>query len=65
MEKIVVVAVIEQGVDEKVVSEYLDELEFLALTAGAESVRRFTQKLERANSRTYVGSGKLEEIKEY
>ena len=65
MEKIVVVAVIEQGVDEKVVSEYLDELEFLALTAGAESVRRFTQKLDRANSRTYVGSGKLEEIKEY
>lgn len=42
--------------------EYLDELEFLARTAGIESVKRFTQKLPTPNSRTYVGPGKLEEI---
>lgn len=45
--------------------EYLDELEFLAETAGATVVKRYTQKLPSANSVTYVGKGKLEEIKEY
>lgn len=64
-ERIVVVSVIPQGVDERRVKENLDELEFLALTAGAKSEKGFTQKLERANSRTYVGTGKLEEIKSY
>ena len=64
-ERIVVVSVIPQGTDERRVKENLDELEFLALTAGAKSEKRFTQKMERANSRTYVGSGKLEEIKNY
>ncbi len=64
-ERIVVVSVIPQGIDERRVKENLDELEFLALTAGAKSEKRFTQKLERANSRTYVGTGKLEEIKSY
>lgn len=65
MEKTVSVAVIEQGSDERKAADYLDELEFLALTAGVQSVKRFTQKMERANSRTYTGSGKLAEIKEY
>ena len=46
-------------------NEYLDELAFLAETAGAEVVKRFTQKLDAAHSVTYVGKGKLEEIKEY
>ena len=64
-ERIVVVSVIPQGTDERRIKENLDELEFLALTAGARSEKRFTQKMERANSRTYVGSGKLEEIKNY
>ena len=64
-ERIAVVSVIPQGTDERRVKENLDELEFLALTAGAKSEKRFTQKLERANSRTYVGAGKLEEIKTY
>ncbi len=45
--------------------EYLDELAFLAETAGAEPVTRFTQKLDYPNPRTYVGTGKLEEIREY
>lgn len=45
--------------------EYLDELAFLAETAGARTLRKFTQKLDRPNSRTFVGEGKLEEIKFY
>ncbi|HIZ88162.1 MAG TPA: GTPase HflX [Candidatus Coprenecus pullistercoris] len=65
MERAVVVSVIPQGTDERRVKENLDELEFLALTAGAKSEKRFTQRLERANSRTYVGSGKLDEIKAF
>ncbi|MBR2947720.1 MAG: GTPase HflX [Bacteroidales bacterium] len=65
MERTIVVSVIEQGTDERTVNEYLDELEFLALTAGVQSIKRFTQKLERSNSRTYVGTGKLEEIKQF
>ena len=64
-ERIVTISVIPQGTDERRIKENLDELEFLALTAGARSEKRFTQKMERANSRTYVGSGKLEEIKAY
>ncbi len=59
------VSVIPQGTDEERVKENLDELEFLAETAGAQSIKRFTQKVDKANSRTYVGTGKLEEIKAY
>lgn len=51
--------------DQERVTEYLDELEFLALTAGAETVRRFTQKLDHADPRTFVGKGRLEEIREF
>ena len=51
--------------DERKTNEYLDELAFLAETAGAEVVKRFTQKLDQANSVTYVGKGKLDEIKQY
>lgn len=65
LETAVVVSVIPQGADDRRIKENLDELEFLALTAGAKSVKRFTQKLERPNSRTYVGTGKIEEIKQY
>ena len=46
-------------------AEYLDELAFLADTAGAEAVKRFTQRMEYPNPRTYVGKGKLQEMKEY
>lgn len=65
MERAVVVSVIPQGTDEERVKENLDELEFLAETAGTQSIKRFTQKVDKANSRTYVGTGKLEEIKAY
>lgn len=47
------------------VNEYLDELAFLAETAGAETIKRFTQKLPHPDSKTFVGKGKLEEIKQY
>lgn len=51
--------------NEQKVNEYLDELAFLADTAGVEAVKRFTQKLDSPNSVTFVGTGKLQEIKEY
>ena len=51
--------------DEAKVTEYLDELAFLADTAGAETVARFTQRLDYPNPRTFVGKGKLEEIKQF
>lgn len=50
---------------EQQVQEYLDELAFLAETAGAVTVKRFMQKLSHADSKTYIGKGKLEEIKQY
>lgn len=65
MEKAVIIGVITKEVDENTTNEYLDELDFLAQTAGAETVKRFTQRLDKANPATYVGSGKIIEIKEY
>ena len=65
VETAILVGLITQTQDERKTNEYLDELEFLAETAGATVVKRFTQKLPAANSVTYVGKGKLEEIKEY
>ena len=65
VETAILVGLITQTQDERKTKEYLDELEFLAQTAGAEVVRRFTQKLPSAHSVTYVGKGKLEEIRDY
>ncbi len=64
-ETAVLVGLITPQQDENKTTEYLDELEFLADTAGARVVKRFTQKVNTPNSATYVGKGKLEEIKEY
>ncbi len=64
-EDCVLVGVISQQVSEETAIEYLDELEFLALTAGAITKNRFLQKLPLPNPKTFVGSGKLEEIKKY
>lgn len=64
-ERTVLVGLITQRQNEAKVGEYLDELEFLADTAGAEVVCRFTQKLEYPNPRTFVGQGKLAELREY
>ena len=65
LEKVILVAVRTPNLPESLVNEHLDELSFLAETAGAEVVRRFTQSLTMADKRTYVGSGKLQEILEY
>lgn len=65
IEKAVLVAVIRSNQSEEQVNEYLDELEFLALTAGATTHKRYVQKLGNPDKRTYVGSGKLEEIRLY
>ncbi|NDV59282.1 GTPase HflX [Bacteroides sp. 519] len=64
-ETAVLVALITQNQDERKTNEYLDELAFLAETAGAEVVKKFTQRLDMAHSVTYVGKGKLQEIKNY
>ncbi|HYJ63033.1 MAG TPA: GTPase HflX [Parafilimonas sp.] len=64
-EKALLVGVINQTQSEQEIQENLDELAFLAETAGAVAIKRFIQKLPHADSRTYVGKGKLEEIKNY
>jgi GTPase len=64
-ENAVLVGLVHKEQTEQQVNEYLDELAFLAETAGAHSVKRFTQKLQHPDSRTFVGKGKLEEIKQY
>lgn len=64
-EKAVLVGLIQKEQKEHEVKEYLDELAFLAETAGAIAVKRFVQKLPHPDSRTFVGKGKLEEIKKY
>ena len=64
-ETAVLVGLITQTQDERKTNEYLDELEFLAHTAGAVTVKRFTQKVNGPNSVTYVGKGKLDEIRQY
>ena len=58
-EKAIFVGVIKQNDDERQVLEYLDELEFLAETAGAEGKKRFIQKVDKPDTRTYIRSGKL------
>ena len=65
VETAILVGLVTQTQDERKTMEYLDELEFLAETAGATVVKRYTQKLPSANSVTYVGKEKLEEIKEF
>jgi GTPase len=64
-EKAVLVGVVTKEQTEEKVQEYLDELAFLAETAGAVTLKRFTQKLSHPDSKTFVGKGKLEEIKTY
>lgn len=64
-EKAVLIAVVSQYQDEEKTNEYLDELEFLTLTAGGVTVKRYTQKLERPNPKTFIGAGKLEDISAY
>ena len=64
-ERAVLVALITKTQDERKTKEYLDELEFLAETAGATTAKRFTPRLDGPSSVTYVGKGKIEEIRDY
>ena len=64
-ETAILVGIITQDQDERKTQEYLDELEFLADTAGVRVMRRFTQKIPQALAATYVGKGKLEEMRDY
>ncbi|MBM3416552.1 MAG: GTPase HflX [Bacteroidetes bacterium] len=64
-ERAVLVGLVHKDQTEQQLQEYLDELAFLAETAGARAVKRFTQKLPHPDSRTFIGKGKLEEIKQY
>ena len=65
IETAVLIGLITPTQDEEKSKEYLDELAFLTLTAGGEAVKRFTQKLEYPNPRTFLGAGKLEQVKNY
>ncbi|MEM6963689.1 MAG: GTPase HflX [Bacteroidota bacterium] len=59
------IGLIQQGQTEDQVTEYLDELQFLALTAGAKAKKRFVQKLQHPDRRTFVGSGKIQEVADH
>jgi GTP-binding protein HflX len=62
LERAILIGILYPGQEEREADEYLDELAFLTETAGADPVRRFIQRLDMANPRTFVGSGKIEEI---
>lgn len=64
-ERTVIVGIITQNQNEEKLTEYLDELEFLTFTAGGEVIKRFSQKLERPNPKTFLGTGKMDEISVY
>ncbi len=64
-EKVVLIGLITQHQDERKSEEYLDELEFLTLTSGGVAVKRFVQKLTQPHPKTFLGSGKLNEVKTY
>lgn len=64
-EKTVLIGLITQFQDEEKATEYLDELEFLAYTAGGEVLKRFTQKMDIPNPKTFIGTGKMEEVRAY
>ncbi len=65
LEKTVLVGVITKSQNDNQSKEYLDELEFLTYTAGGEVLKRFTQKMEMPNTKTFIGSGKIQELQEY
>ena len=64
-EKTVIVGIITQNQSEEKLKEYLDELDFLTFTAGGEVVKRFSQKMDKPNPKTFLGTGKMEEINVY
>ena len=62
LEKAVLIGIVTKDQDEVKSKEYLDELEFLTFTAGGEVVKRFTQKMEMPNPKTFLGTGKIEDV---
>lgn len=64
-ERTIIVGIVTQNQSEEKLNEYLDELEFLTYTAGGEVIKRFSQKLERPNPKTFLGTGKIDEIHLY
>ncbi|MEW4923250.1 GTPase HflX [Algibacter sp. 2305UL17-15] len=65
LEKAVLIGVITQNQDEDKLKEYLDELEFLTYTAGGYALKRFTQKVDMPNPKTFIGSGKMDEVRTF
>lgn len=65
LEKSVLIGVITKSQNEEQSEEYLDELEFLTFTAGGEVIKRFTQKMEMPNPKTFIGSGKMKDLEEF
>ncbi len=64
-EKAVLIGVVTQQQSEDKLNEYLDELEFLTYTAGGQVLKRFTQKMEKPNPKTFIGTGKIEDVRAY
>jgi GTP-binding protein HflX len=65
IERAVLIGAVIPPLSEEKITEYMDELEFLAQTAGAETIKRFVQKLQHPDSKTFIGSGKVQEIGQY
>jgi GTPase len=65
LERVVLVGIINKQQDEEKSKEYLDELEFLTYTAGGEVIKRFVQKMDMPNPKTFIGSGKMDEVKQF
>lgn len=64
-ERAVLIGIVTREQDEDKLEEYLDELEFLTYTAGGEVIKRFTQKMEVPNPKTFIGTGKMEEVRQF
>lgn len=65
LEKAVLVGIVTKDQDEAKSKEYLDELEFLTYTAGGDVVKRFTQKMDMPNPKTFIGTGKIEDVRQF
>lgn len=63
--KTVLIGIVTREQDADKLEEYLDELEFLTYTAGGEVVKRFSQKMDMPNPKTFIGTGKMEEVREF
>lgn len=62
-EKVILIGIVHQNQDEEKSNEYLDELEFLAYTAGGEVIKKFQQKLDKPHPKTFIGTGKIEDVR--